>query len=251
MNNEHSPHPRAREWASRLAIFVSGLLVFETISGLAIWLLPFSVPSQLLVLLHTVAGLLFLVPYLAYQASHWWKYRQRSWSHSLLTGYVAFAAVLLNAVAGVVLTWEGVFGTRITYAWSTVHLVTTFAIVAFFLPHVVILLVRDRRSRATGFATLLRAERRWTVGVLGTNLAALALLVAGTALYRPVEWNNEFPPDYEWDESTSPFRPSLANTASGGAYDDRSLTGSESCGTAGCHEQIAAEWAVSAHRWSS
>lgn len=251
MDSETTLHPRAREWGSRLAIFVSGLLVFETISGLSIWLLPFSVPNQFMVLLHTVAGLAFLVPFLAYQASHWLKYRGRSWSHSMVTGYVAFFAVLLNAVAGVILTWQGLFGTRITYAWSTVHLVTTFAIVAFFLPHVVILLVRDAKSRAAGTGSLLKAERRWTKGILGTNLVAFAVLIAVSALYPRVEWNNEFPEDYTWGEDGSPFRPSLATTASGGAYDDRSLTGSESCGTSGCHEQIRAEWSISAHRWAS
>ncbi|MCI0659340.1 MAG: cytochrome c family protein, partial [Acidobacteria bacterium] len=48
-----------------------------------------------------------------------------------------------------------------------------------------------------------------------------------------------------------PFAPSLAKTLSGGAYDPRSLSGSESCGTAGCHEDIVAEWRVSAHRWAA
>jgi hypothetical protein len=48
-----------------------------------------------------------------------------------------------------------------------------------------------------------------------------------------------------------PFAPSLARTASGGAYDARSLAGSKSCGTSGCHKQIYDEWAVSAHRYSA
>ena len=32
---------RSVEWRRTSAIFVSGLLVFETITGLGIWLLPF------------------------------------------------------------------------------------------------------------------------------------------------------------------------------------------------------------------
>ncbi len=48
-----------------------------------------------------------------------------------------------------------------------------------------------------------------------------------------------------------PFAPSLATTTTGHAFDSRTLAGSESCGTMGCHEQIAAEWRVSAHRWSA
>ncbi|MFT5143187.1 MAG: hypothetical protein ACI84D_001810 [Thalassolituus oleivorans] len=41
---------------------VVGLLVFEAVSGLSIWLLPFSVSNQFLVLIHTAGGVLFLPP---------------------------------------------------------------------------------------------------------------------------------------------------------------------------------------------
>ncbi len=91
---------RALEWSSRLSIFVGGLLLFESITGLWIWLLPFSVSSQISVLVHTAAGILFLVPFVLYQGRHWWIYRGRPLSHYLITGYVAFAAVTLNAVSG-------------------------------------------------------------------------------------------------------------------------------------------------------
>lgn len=52
-----SDHDRAHgEWSRKLACGVSGLLVFETLSGLAILLLPFSVVAQVTVLVHTAAG---------------------------------------------------------------------------------------------------------------------------------------------------------------------------------------------------
>ncbi|MBI4409627.1 MAG: hypothetical protein HY561_07965, partial [Gemmatimonadetes bacterium] len=50
---------QAEEWRSRLLLTVGGLLLFETLTGLSIWLLPFSVPNQVTVLLHTVVGLPF------------------------------------------------------------------------------------------------------------------------------------------------------------------------------------------------
>jgi hypothetical protein len=242
---------REGEWSSRLAVFVAGLLLFETISGLSIWLLPFSVPNQFSVLLHTLGGLLFLVPFLIYQTQHWLNYRSRAWSHYLLTGYVAFAAVTINAVSGVILTVQGLLATRISYFWDMVHIVTTVAIVAFLVPHIVIVLIRDRQSRAEKAQSVLRAERNWVFGVLGITVVGYVILGGMTWFYQPTEWANEFPADYEYDEEIGPFRPSLATTASGGAYDDRSLTGSASCGSAGCHEQIYDEWAVSAHSWSS
>ncbi|MBZ0268928.1 cytochrome c family protein, partial [bacterium] len=251
MNPKTSSRSRDIEWASRLAIFVSGLLLFETVSGLSIWLLPFSIPNQLLVLLHTVVGLVFLVPFLVYQAKHWVRYKNRAWSHYMVTGYVAFFTVALNAASGVILTWQGLFGRRISYGWDTVHIVTTLAILAFLIPHVVLLLLRDRKAKSAASQPLLRAERKWTSGVVIWTIAGFVLLAVGSVVTKPTEWNNEFPEDYSWVEDSSPFAPSLATTASGGAFDDRSLTGSEGCGTVGCHEQIYEEWAVSAHRWAS
>lgn len=59
-------HPRVHEWRHRLLWTVGGLLLFETISGLGIYLLPFSVSSQFVVLLHTIGGIVLLIPYLWY-----------------------------------------------------------------------------------------------------------------------------------------------------------------------------------------
>ncbi len=70
--------------------------------------------------------------------------------------------------------------------------------------------------------------------------------------YRPPELDNTFPEDYSYVYGEDrPFAPSLARTDTGGAFDARSLAGSESCGTSGCHEQIVEEWSTSAHRYSA
>jgi hypothetical protein len=242
---------RAVEWRSRLSIFVGGLLLFEAATGLWIWLLPFSVSSQVSVLVHTAAGILFLVPYVFYQGRHWWIYRARPLSHYLVTGYVAFAVIVLNAVSGVVLTCQALFGTLISYAWDSVHIVTTLAILAFLIPHVFLLIARDRKGRTVHAQAVFAAEKRWVRGALAWSVAGLALVGVLSGLYEPLQWVNEFPEDYHYDEGHSPFSPSLANTTSGGAYDDRSLTGSKSCGSSGCHAEIYREWSISAHRWSS
>ncbi|RMH21255.1 MAG: hypothetical protein D6701_02670, partial [Gemmatimonadetes bacterium] len=80
----------------------------------------------------------------------------------------------------------------------------------------------------------------------------LALVGAGVVAYEPVGLVNHLPDDYSFVYGEDrPFAPSLARTATNDAYDPRSLAGSESCGTAGCHEEIVAEWSVSAHRYSA
>ena len=241
------------EWERKLLICVSGLLVFETLTGLSIYLLPFSVSNQVMVLLHTAIGLLFLVPFAWYQVRHWLLYRPRRMSHVKLTGYFAMAATIVAIISGLVLTWQAVLQTRISYGWDLVHIVATFALIASVLPHVVVLIVRAARSgNGELTAPILAGARRFGTGTL---LVAAPLFVAVAVLawmYEPVELANELPADYSHVYGPDrPFAPSLARTSTGSAFDARSLGGSESCGTAGCHEEILREWQVSAHRYSA
>ena len=70
--------------------------------------------------------------------------------------------------------------------------------------------------------------------------------------YSGTKYRNEFPRDYNFIYGkTRPFAPSLARTATNGALDPRSLAGSETCGSAGCHMQIYNEWKPSAHRYAA
>lgn len=74
----------------------------------------------------------------------------------------------------------------------------------------------------------------------------------GYYFYQPIKWKNEFPEEYSYlNGDDRPFAPSFANTDTEQAFDPRSLGGSLSCGTVGCHKEIVKEWAVSAHRYSA
>src|SRR5450759_893964 len=141
---------QAREWQERLLYTVAVLLLFETLTGLAIYLLPVSVPNQVMVLLHTIVGLVFILPYAWYQVRHWYTYRALRLSHVKLTGYFTMAATSAAALSGLVLTVEAIAGTRISRSWDITHIVATFALVAAALPHIVTLVVRAYRSRDTG-----------------------------------------------------------------------------------------------------
>ncbi|MGA2629745.1 MAG: hypothetical protein ABSG54_05965 [Terriglobia bacterium] len=115
---------RAREWRSRLAILVAGVLAFETLSGQSVWLLPFGIPNQVMVIVHTVLGLLFLIPVAWYLLRHFLHYWRNTMSHILLLGYLGAAAVILCAVSGLVLTYQSALGVKISYAWDAVHSLT-------------------------------------------------------------------------------------------------------------------------------
>ena len=253
MKTDPATHPKAREWQRVLALFVVVLLIFETLTGLSIYLLPFSVANQVMVLVHTVVGLVFMLPFLWYQLRHWHLYRRMPMTHFKLTGYFATVATLAAVVSGVVLTVQAVFQTRISYAWDLVHIVSTFALLAAALPHIIIIVLRDYRARAVKAIEPIRAAQKKfgvnTAFFVGGLFAVTALLIYA---YQPVPLNNQLPDDYNYLYGEDrPFAPSLAQTSTGEAFDARSLGGSQTCGKAGCHEEIAAEWEVSAHRWSA
>jgi len=243
---------KANEWKHILLIVVSGLIVFETLTGLFIWLLPFSVTNQVNVLAHTIVGLVFVIPFAWYQIRHWVIYRPTKMNHYKLTGYFSLVATLLVAVSGLVLTAQAVFGTRISYAWDLIHIVSTFALVASVLPHVLAIVVRNLKGRQLETANVRAAEKQFAWGTALVVVPLFMLVGLAVYTYEPVTFVNEFPADYvtPWGEDR-PFSPILARTSTGGAFDSRSLGGSESCGSAGCHEEILKEWQVSAHRYSA
>ena len=241
------------EWSRLLACGVAGLLLFETVSGLAILFLPFTVATQVTVLIHTVAGLVFLLPFLVYQVRHWSRYRSVPMSSLKLTGYLASLSTIVASLTGVILTWQAWFGTRISYTLDLIHIISTFALVAAALPHILTLAIRTRRAqRSEGVTALLGAQRSYGRRTLGVAALTTAFVAIAALAYRPVSLEHELPEDYSYLYGPErPFAPSLASTATGESFDQRVLGGSASCGSAGCHEEIAREWEVSAHRWAA
>lgn len=238
--------PLATGWASRLARFSMGALLFEVVSGLAITFGPFHPAVQWSVLVHTLAGVALLLPLAWYCALHLRDYRGHAVSHITVLGYLGFLALAVCSVSGVVLTWQAWLGVRTSALWRQVHLISTFVTLGAMLPHVVFSWLRVRHEgrvvRAPGFGFT----------VLGTTAGLAAITLALAATYSGVQYHNRFPEDYSYLYGTNrPFAPSLARTDTGGAFDARSLAGSESCGTAGCHEQILEEWHPSAHRYAA
>ena len=236
---------RNQQWNLALARATSAFLVGMTLSGLSLWLLPFSVPNQVLVLVHTLAGAVLFLPVSYYLLSHWLAYRRHQMTHIKLAGYIGLFVLALCNFSGLVLTVQALVGRRISYAWDTVHIVTTFAILAFVAPHILALVIRDRKAHLVGMAAHGKAVALSTAAAL----VGVWLLVYA---YPPPQLSEELPPDYSYAFGPDrPFAPSLAVTATGKAYDSRLLAGSEGCGTVGCHEQIFTEWRVSAHRYAA
>ncbi|MCI0541100.1 MAG: hypothetical protein L0Z50_38350 [Verrucomicrobiales bacterium] len=233
-------------WASGLAKLSMTALLFEAVSGLAITLAPFHAAIQWSVILHTGIGALTFLPLAWYCAVHWWEYRRWALSHVVLLGYVALLGLAVCAASGVVLTWQGILGTKISPFWRQTHLVSTFVTLGGLVPHLLFVALKAFKGGASAAA---RAYL-WQTGAT----AVVGLVAAGglSLSYSGTKYANQFPDDYNYLYGTNrPFAPSLAKTDTGGAFDARSLAGSKSCGTAGCHEQIVEEWQPSAHRYAA
>ncbi len=206
-----------------------------------------------MVLLHTVVGLVFIIPFAGYQLRHWKAYRSLKMHNIKLTGYIAMAATIVAIVTGLVLTFQAVFRTKIGFGWDLVHVITTFVLIAALLPHLIVLVVREfKERRGEPTQPVLAAQKKYGLQTLLTVGALFALTALLVYAYEPVKLVDEFPEDYSYLYGPErPFAPSLARTNTGGAFDARSLGGSQSCGTSGCHEEIVKEWEVSAHRYSA
>jgi len=233
-------------WGAKLARLSMAALVFETVSGFAVTLAPFHAVVEWSVLVHTVVGVATLLPIAWYLAVHWDDYRGYAMSHVVLLGYVALVGLVVCSVSGCVVTWQGVLGVRMSSSWRYVHLVSGIAVLGASLPHLLIPLLRVMRDEVG------RSARRLVGFTVGASAVGCLAVVALAAAYSGTAYVNEFPEDYDFLYGADrPFAPSLARTDTGGAFDSRSLAGSTTCGTAGCHEQIVAEWKPSAHRYAA
>ncbi len=242
--------PRPQEirtgWSAAISRIALSALLIEAATGLLITFAPFSAAIEWTVLLHTVLGLAILAPLTWYTCAHWSDYKHYSFSDALLLGYLAAAALLLCALSGLVVTWQGLFGLRMSPLWRNIHLYSTFAVLACTLPHVVLVFLRLGKRR-----TEARAGRLAGVTV-GVSAAVVALGFLLPLAYGGAEYVNQLPEDYNFLYGEDrPFAPSLAVTSTGGAFDAESLAGSESCGTSRCHTQILEEWRPSAHRYAA
>lgn len=231
-------------WHARSSRLAGTGLVFLSLSGLVVTFGPFHPGVQWALLVHTAIGAILAAPLAWYTWTHWLEYRRSQFSHIVLLGYVAALALAVCVASGLVVAWQGAFGIRMSWAWRQVHLVSTYAVLASAVPHVVLLAVRGWRT--------FPALRRYAWHVLGASTALTAVTAGLQGFHAGTRYVNEFPADYVFlDGPDRPFAPSLAKTATGGAYDARSLAGSEGCGTPGCHRQIVEEWQPSAHRYAA
>jgi hypothetical protein len=194
-------------WSSAWTRLALAALAIELATGLLVTFAPFHGTVQWGLLLHTLLGLVVIVPLTWYVALHWLDYKRYNLSDSVLLGYVAGVGLLVCSLSGLVVTWQGLFGLRMSPAWRQVHLWSTWVVLGAAAIHVVLVLARSKTGKVARPAL---AAAAWSGGALA--LAALA--VAGVyALYPGQTYVNELPDDYSFLYGEDrPFAPSLALT---------------------------------------
>jgi Cytochrome c554 and c-prime len=237
--------------------WIGGVLAFVTVSGIAIWLLPFSVPLQFTVLAHTVLGLIVAVPIAVWQTKHWLATRGAPRGFRKFCGYSGFWTIAVALVSGLVVSAEAAFSLYVGRFWDRLHLYSGVAAVPFVVyhawPHAVCRIVPESGTQPAEPSFTSDRRRLWLFA--GTIAFVLVLAVAGlSGIYvqsARVSGADTFPSGYSLPYGNNPFSPSLAMTETGKPVPPALLAGSKSCGAAGCHTTIYDEWRSSAHRWSS
>lgn len=224
--------------------FVGGLLLVLAITGIAIWLFPFSIISQFAILGHTALGLAAFPLFGIWQLSHWLGSRRAPRSLRKICAYTAFWLLLLNAGSGVVVCAQAFFARLVTPFWHLIHLWTGILVLPFLLIH----LLPAQQTATDQIDYVPERRRTWK----RASIVALILLVAWTAVsiaYTRVQQEESL--QIATQAEGPPFAPSNADTENGEPLPVGLLANSVSCGTSDCHAAIYREWRASAHRWSA
>lgn len=245
-------------WSSRLAALAGGFVLLAGASGLWLYLAPFSVSSQLLVLVHVALGLALFGPLLWYAGHHLAGWMRQKATAAMFLGYALLVGALVAVVSGLVGTGYGLFGIRLPYAWDLVHLVSGLSVFGLATAH--LLAAWLRRLPATRKDEQLRQamrlfRRRGSLGIATVLISVTAVPI----LWRQTSYRFPVPEDYslpsyaqEFEEYRgNPFAPTFARTNDSKMVKPELLANSESCGTTGCHTQILEEWQPSAHRFAA
>ncbi|HEV2426378.1 MAG TPA: multiheme c-type cytochrome [Terriglobia bacterium] len=234
--------------------WVLGALVFVSLSGVAVWLLSFSVGTQVTLLLHSLCGLAVLIPLGNWQLGHWLATRKAPRSLRKICAYTGFWMLAASCVTGLIVTLQALFALRVQSVWDRLHLWTGILALPFLVYHV----YPARSSQKvpepglTGAPDASEARRRIWIRAAAVSLALIALAVAATLAYRGPSYDRYEPQtNYQSASAGGPFSPSFATTTTGRPVSPEIVANSASCGASGCHSVIYQEWLASAHHWSA
>jgi tetratricopeptide (TPR) repeat protein len=187
---------------------------------------------QIMFLAHLALGLLLIVPFLVFGVLHMRNTMQRRNRRAVKVGYALFAVCLVLLVTGLMLfRIQGLFDLKQPAARSVVYWLHVGSPLAAVWLYVLHRLAGPRIKWRYGLAY---------VGVVG----ALVLGLGSMHSQDPRKWNVVGP-----KEGEKYFFPSLARTSDANFIPEKTLMMDDYCKK--CHPDAHAQWARSAHRFSS
>ena len=233
-------------WSGVLSKTAAAIVLFELMSGLAITFGPFHPAIEWGVLLHTVVGAVTVAALVWYSVAHWKDYRDQALSDVLLLGYIGLGALAICLLSGLLVMGQALVAPKSSPWLRYTHLASTLLVLATTGPHILIAWWRRRKPETSEGAA------GWLAAGVFATVAGIGVIGVLTSAYSGTKYHNQFPSDYNYAFGTNrPFAPSLAHTSTNGAFDPRSLAGSQTCGASGCHTEIYNEWKTSAHRYAA
>lgn len=233
-----------RPWRSRAFQCLAGLFLFVAIGGFFITnFFEFTIFFQFLVLLHTLLGLLLILPFIYYMVAHGVAQWHTGAPRAKFTGVLVSLSMSTALASGLGLV---LFSARSELHWLVnTHMWSSVAGVLALFVHLVQGWIIDPAGRT--FKARVVAPR-----VVLAALAPVAGVAALTAGYTHAPYYQSVPEGYTYAraELDGPYFPSEARTANHELITLAAVANSQSCGTTGCHTDIVAQWEQSLHRLS-
>ena len=202
-----------KEWRSKLTGLISALLLFEIITGLTLYLLPFSRLNQFGLLLHSLLGIVMILPVLWYSYVHWLKRKGGNFSHFQLLGYLSIAMLLISIISGIIVTYQGLYEIKLNVFWDLVHLVSSLVFSIFVVLHLTTIIFRKVGKQGVAIE-LQQARRRYYINTLFGCILFFVVVLTATTVFKTPQINQAFPDDYNWRFGKDrPFAPSFAKIA--------------------------------------
>ena len=210
LKKPRKPDKSIPEWRSKLTGFTGALLLFEILTGLTLYLLPFSRFNQISLILHAILGVLMLLPIIWYSITHWLKRKGGNFSHFQLLGYLSVVLLLISFISGSVVTWQGLVTERLETLWDLMHLVSSLVFSVFVVLHLTTLIFRNF-GRLGPSKDLVSARRKFYFNsLLGTGLFFIVCFIA-LGIYEKPQISKSFSENYNWRFGEDrPFAPSFA-----------------------------------------
>ena len=201
------------DYRSFLTWVATSVVAYSLLSGLMVTLLPFGVYTQFSIIIHTVVGLVAVIPLVVAVYLHWQRRKPDAPVPIARTAMLAIAALAVCIVTGLLITLMAVFGTWVPSWIDTVHLVSALVLGTLIAVHLAPIVARYGNTEASPR----RAPRKRFVG---TGVAIIAVLFGITGFLSRAQVDPDqfqaFDDEYNWphgdDRAFWPSRVAISNT---------------------------------------